>query len=265
MTEPTGVRPRNVRLIARVVCRFSDGAPRTFYATRLTPDSVSLLALEPPPVGEYLVLIIHPLGQRPLPPLYAKVTRARVDFAVGEWNYFEASFVGASEADVDRVVSAIIGIDDLRRAPPAFVERRGALRVTTVLPVLAETPTGKWRGILADLSLSGALLCLPKETPEGISGFDAPVNLTIACAPPSSSVHVASRVAWSTVGPSQRLVGVRFVECDASTYAFLQEIILNTLTTAAEARLRAPPSTSRGDSEPPPSSWRRARGGGSAA
>jgi hypothetical protein len=222
------VPPRTVRLVASAICRFADGTVQRLWATQITLSSAWILAVEPPRVGEVIELSLHPVGLAALPAMQARVMKAQIDFAAAEKNGFEAAFVDIDDQTVDLLVSAVIGIDEMRTKAPAFAERRGALRVKTNIAARAGTPRGAHDGIVADLSLTGALLSLPREVPEAAMARGASVTLSMAL-PDAEPLEVQGRIAWSTLAPVQRLAGIQFENLGPAPRMRIQEIILQAL------------------------------------
>jgi hypothetical protein len=223
---------RTVRLVARAVCRFADGSEQRLWASRISLSDAWILAVEPPRVGEQIELSLHPLGLAPLPALRARVMKAQIDFAAAEKNGFEVAFIDVQDDTLDQLVSAIIGIDELRAKAPAFAERRGALRVKTNIAARARTSGGLYDGVAADLSLTGALLSLPREVSEAATARGSAIRLTLALSDAREPLDIAARIAWTTAAPGQRLVGVQFEDLNASARMRIQDTILQALTSA---------------------------------
>lgn len=235
MTAALDVPRKNVRLIAEAICRFADGTVQRLCATRLSLSGAWILAIEPPRAGELIELSLRPLGLAALPPIRARVIQARIDFAVAEKNGFEVSFLELDDRTVDLLVSAIIGIDERRTTAPGFTERRGALRVNTHLAALARTSDALHHGIVADLSLTGAMLSLSPKLPEGSVERGTGLALTITVAGFDAPLELEGRIAWSTLAPAQRLIGVQFVDVSPANRRLLQEIVLQELTRSQES------------------------------
>ena len=222
-------RPRTVRLVASAVCRYGDGTVQRLWATQISLSGAWILAVEPPRVGELIELSLHPIGLAALPAMHARVMKAQIDFAAAEKNGFEVTFVDIDDQAVDSLVSAVIGIDEMRTKAPAFAERRGALRVKTNIAVRARSQGGSHDGVIADLSLTGALVSLAREVPEASLARGAAVTLGMTLEDASGPLEVAGRVAWSTLAPAQRLAGVQFENLAPSARMRIQEIILQAL------------------------------------
>jgi hypothetical protein len=229
MTAAQGVPNKRIRLIAEAMCRFADGSTQRLWATRLSPSGAWILAVEPPRVGELVELSLFPLGLPALPPINGRVIRAQIDFAVAEKNGFEVSFQALAGNVEDLVVSAIIGIDERRASAPAFTERRGALRVRTRLDACVRTPDGLHRGVVADLSLTGAMLSLSPDVPEASFVRGSVLGLTITPGDPDVPLELEARIAWSTVAGAQRLLGVQFVDVSPPMRMQLQALLLQAL------------------------------------
>ncbi|HMJ14600.1 MAG TPA: PilZ domain-containing protein [Polyangiaceae bacterium] len=220
---------RTVRLVAMAACRYAGGTAQRLWATRITLSGAWILAVEPPRVGEMLELTLHPLGLAALPSIQARVMKAQIDFEAAEKNGFEVSFVNLAEETLDLLVSAVIGIDEMRKKAPAFAERRGALRVKTNLTALARTPDGPHHGIIADLSLTGALLSLPRDAPESSLARGAALTLEVKLSDAAESLELAGRIAWSTLVAGQRLAGIQFENVSSASRMRIQETILDAL------------------------------------
>jgi hypothetical protein len=236
MSAAQDVPQKRIRLVAEATCRFADGTMHKLWATRLTPSGAWILAVEPPRVGELVELSLVPLGLPALPPIKARVIRAQIDFAVAEKNGFEVSFVALEDKVEDLVVSAIIGIDERRATAPAFTERRGAIRINTRLAACARTPEGTHHGIVADLSLTGAMLSLSPEVPERSFVRGAAIGLTVTATGSGSPLELEGRIAWSTVTGAQRLMGIQFVDVRPPARTRLQEILLEELARPSAAQ-----------------------------
>jgi hypothetical protein len=221
---------RTVRLVAKALCRYGAGTVQQLWATQLTLSGAWILAVEPPRVGELIELALHPLGLEPLPPIAARVMKAQIDFVVPEKNGFEVAFVELEDSTLDRLVSAVIGIDELRKKAPAFAERRGALRVKTHLIAHARSLQGSHAGLIADLSLTGALLGLPRDVPENAAARGATLALRVTLGEGAPPLELEGRIAWSTLVPAQRLVGVQFENVSSAARMRIQEVILQALT-----------------------------------
>jgi hypothetical protein len=219
-----------VRLQARADCRYADGSVQRLWATRIKLSSAWIVAVEPPRVGELIDLVLHPLGLEPLPPIRARVMKSQIDFSVVEKNGFEVAFLEVDETTLDLLVNAVIGIDAMRKKAPVFAERRGALRVKTDFQTLARISGESQRGMVADLSLTGALLALPPEVPEDSAARGAAVVLVISVADLGEPLEVEGRIRWSTLVPAQRLVGIQFENVSSKMHMRIQETILQTLT-----------------------------------
>jgi hypothetical protein len=229
MTAPHDVPQKRIRLVAEATCRFADGTTQRLWASRLSPSGAWIPSVEPPRVGELIELALVPLGLPALPSIKARVIRAQIDFAVAEKNGFEVSFVALEDKVEDLLVSAIIGIDERRSTAPTFTERRGALRVDTRLAASARTPDGLHHGIVADLSLTGAMLSLAPDVPERSFARGAAISLTITATGSRGPLVLEGRIAWSTVAGAQRLAGVQFADVSAHARSLLQEILLQEL------------------------------------
>lgn len=223
------VPPRTVRLVARAVCRYADGSVQRLWASRVSLSDAWILAVEPPRVGDVIELSLHPLGLTPLPPMQARVMKAQIDFTAAEKNGFEVAFVDIDDETVDLLVSAVIGIDEMRTKAPAFAERRGALRVKTNIATRARTSSAAHDGMVADLSLTGALLSLARDVPEASVGRGAALTLAMAMDDAGEPLEVQGRIAWSTLAPAQRLVGVQFENLNGAARMRIQETILQAL------------------------------------
>jgi hypothetical protein len=235
MTAARDVPQKRIRLVAEATCRFADGATHRLWASRLSPSGAWILAVEPPRVGDLIELSLVPLGLPALPPIKARVIRAQIDFAVAEKNGFEVSFVALEDSVEDLLVSAIIGIDERRSTAPTFTERRGALRIDTRLAASVRTPDGLHRGIVADLSLTGAMLSLAGDVPERSFARGAAIRLTITAAGSGGPLDLEGRIAWSTVAGAQRLAGIQFADVSPPARTLLQEILLQELARSSAA------------------------------
>jgi hypothetical protein len=238
MTAAREVPQKRIRLVAGAICRFADGTTQKLWATRLSPSGAWILAVEPPRVGELIELSLAPLGLPALPPIKARVIRAEIDFAVAEKNGFEVSFVALDDKVEDLVVSAIIGIDERRATAPAFSERRGALRINTRLAACARTPDGIHHGIVADLSLTGAMLTLSPEVPESSFVRGNTIGLTITATGSGAPLDLEGRIAWSTLTGAQRLMGIQFADLNPQGRTLLQQILLEELARSSAVNLQ---------------------------
>ena len=100
---------------------------------------------------------------------------------------------------------------------PTFTERRGALRIDTRLAGSVRTPDGLHHGIVADLSLTGAMLSLAADVPERSFARGAGIRLTITAAGSGGPLDLEGRIAWSTVAGARLAHPVHRVSPPART------------------------------------------------
>jgi PilZ domain len=210
-------------------CRFSDGTLERLHVTGLSLDGASLLALEPPLLGSTVDVTIHTARLDPLPTITARVIRVRRDAALVEHNGFEVSFLDTNEALLDRLASALVSLDEARPPQLAFARQRAGLHISCQIGVVVETSSGAFSGVIMDLSVAGALICVAANALDVAPARGEMLRLLIATLELSDGIAIGARVAWTAAAPRQCVIGVQFDSRESETRIRIRDLILDSL------------------------------------
>jgi len=219
------------RLVARVVCHFSDGETRTLYATRFSLVDADILAMRLPRAGETVRLVIHPRGLSPLGTIDGRIVATRLDPADAANSGFRVVFTRFGQHMLDGLYRAVTALG-LPCDPPGEqlpVEKRDFPRIWGDLAATVETPEGQRKMSLRNLSMSGALIAA------GDSGLPAGIcpGALLRChlVKPDAPEIVEVKVEVVRVGKEEgeAVFGVRFIDLDPVTAARIEGLVLHLL------------------------------------
>ena len=220
-------------VLAKAVCGFPDGTAHRLYVTGLSLGGAAILALQPPPIGEVIEITLYGVRLGPLPPIRARVTRVQNDVASVERNGFEVSFLDLDDGLLDRLTCTLIALDAAHVALPHLAESRSAFRVVCQLEARIETPGKACPGVIMDLSVSGALVRVAADALEAPPVRGGELGLIVVEPEHHETLTIGACVAWTAIGPRQRLIGVQFDRREGEPLTKIRDLILDVLALSA--------------------------------